>query len=76
MSKSKATDSENEISSPCAQVELHKALRLAGKTEATINRQKIPSITAMGWAKNGAFIIEADKIHRLPSAAVADSILE
>lgn len=66
------------VSIPVSAVYLHKAIMISGKTEATITAIKVPGIKQMGWTSQGAFLIE-DKNgmkHLLPSAQVADSILE
>ena len=54
---------------------LHQAIMIAGKTESTINMHRIPAIKALGWDSEGFLRIYAIKSHRLPAAAVAQTIL-
>lgn len=66
-----------EVMIPVVAAYLHKAIMIAGKTESTITRDKIPQIKIMGWTKNDLFLIDTGhKQHLFGSANVADSILE
>lgn len=67
-----------EILMLCKQVELHAPIRFRGKTEKNLYKDKHKNlITAMGWSANGQMVVIAgNEAHVLPSAAVADTILD
>ncbi len=46
------------------------------KTESTITKLKVPAIKAMGWNARDQFLIYTNhgEVHRLPSAAVKQTI--
>lgn len=59
---------------PVQTVYLHSAIMIDGRTEATLNKGKIPTIISMEWTDNGFLIVNARTRHILPAAAVKDSI--
>ncbi len=72
----KAVVQPSLIIRPVESAYLHSAIMIAGKTETTINKHRIPAIQELGWDKDGfLLIVTANKTHCLPSAAVAQTIL-
>lgn len=72
----KAVAQVSAIIRPVESAYLHSAIMIAGKTETTINKHRIPAIQEIGWDKDGfLLIITANKTHCLPSAAVSQTIL-
>lgn len=69
---------KSEIFTPVTTAELHKAIRIGGRTESTINKIKIPELLSMGFNKTDLlfliYVKGQDKPYRLPSTGVNFSI--
>lgn len=64
-----------EIVIPVDAVWLHSSIMIDGKNEASINKQKIPTIIELGWTKDGyLFIRSRDSLQWLHGAAVKQSV--
>lgn len=67
-----ATSSNTHLKS----VYLHKAIMIDGRTEATLTKVKVPTLTSLHWTQDyTALVVTGKDTHILPAAAVADSIV-
>lgn len=73
--ETKEVNDYEQIVTHLDKVFLHAEVMIDGKTEKSIDKQHIPTITEMGWNKYGQIFVRArNAVHWVPSAAVKQAV--